>query len=427
MVDVASSSDEILYLNNTCLEGAVLDSSALQSAMQSQGAAWYDLVQERCPHLFAVAPVFISNSQLQEMCNVIAAVEEVVKLPGWQKSEASVPSQILSDFDSEHAALGVFYGYDFHLNNYGVHLIEVNTNAGGAFLNALLMESQRDAGLSGKTVAADNPEQTFVEMFRNEWQLERGDAQLHSIAIVDELVKEQYLYPELLLAKKLFEDAGVHVHIVDPSLLQVREKRMYVGEQKVDLIYSRLTDFGLQRYPHIYSAWKNHQVVLTPDPIHYQRYADKNRLTQLTDGEFLNRVGATQSTIDVLLSGVPETRLVHIDDAEQWWAERKQWFFKPVNGYGSKGTYRGANITHRVFGEIMKSNYVAQRMAAPGECMVCVDGVEEKTLKFDVRCYVYDGKIQLLAARIYQGQATNSRTPGGGFAVVRVVGQQTVE
>jgi hypothetical protein len=80
-----------------------------------------------------------------------------------------------------------------------------------------------------------------------------------------------------------------------------------------------------------------------------------------------------------------------------------------------------------VFDEILKSDYVAQRMAAPGECVVRVDGIEEKTLKFDVRCYVYDGQIQLVVARIYQGQATNSRTPGGGFAVVRVVGQQTVE
>jgi hypothetical protein len=39
-------------------------------------------------------------------------------------------------------------------------------------------------------------------------------------------------------------------------------------------------------------------------------------------------------------------------------------------------------------------------------------------LKYDVRCFVYAGKIQLLAARLYQGQTTNFRTPGGGFAPV---------
>ena len=39
-------------------------------------------------------------------------------------------------------------------------------------------------------------------------------------------------------------------------------------------------------------------------------------------------------------------------------------------------------------------------------------------LKLDVRNYVYDGSVQLLAARLYQGQTTNMRTPGGGFAPV---------
>ena len=39
-------------------------------------------------------------------------------------------------------------------------------------------------------------------------------------------------------------------------------------------------------------------------------------------------------------------------------------------------------------------------------------------LKFDVRNYVYDGAVQFITARLYQGQTTNFRTPGGGFAPV---------
>ena len=50
-----------------------------------------------------------------------------------------------------------------------------------------------------------------------------------------------------------------------------------------------------------------------------------------------------------------------------------------------------------------------------------LEGAEPQSLKFDVRCYVYDGHIQLVAARLYQGQTTNFRTPGGGFALVREV------
>ena len=36
----------------------------------------------------------------------------------------------------------------------------------------------------------------------------------------------------------------------------------------------------------------------------------------------------------------------------------------------------------------------------------------------DLRDYVYDGQVQWIAARLYQGQTTNFRTPGGGFAPV---------
>jgi hypothetical protein len=118
---------------------------------------------------------------------------------------------------------------------------------------------------------------------------------------------------------------------------------------------------------------------------------------------------------------VPQTKPVRAEDADQWWAGRKQWFFKPLSGYGGKGAYRGDKLTKRVFEEIMRSDYVAQRLVVPGERKVCIEGVEPQLLKFDVRCYVYDGHIQLIAARLYQGQTTNFRTPGGGFALVRVV------
>ena len=39
-------------------------------------------------------------------------------------------------------------------------------------------------------------------------------------------------------------------------------------------------------------------------------------------------------------------------------------------------------------------------------------------LKLDLRNYVYHGRVQLVSARLYQGQTTNFRTPGGGFAAV---------
>ena len=46
-----------------------------------------------------------------------------------------------------------------------------------------------------------------------------------------------------------------------------------------------------------------------------------------------------------------------------------------------------------------------------------VDGVEQD-FKVDLRNYVYRGAVQLVSARLYRGQTTNFRTPGGGFAAV---------
>ena len=40
------------------------------------------------------------------------------------------------------------------------------------------------------------------------------------------------------------------------------------------------------------------------------------------------------------------------------------------------------------------------------------------SFKLDVRNYVYDGMTQLMTARLFQGQTTNFRTAGGGFAPV---------
>jgi hypothetical protein len=429
----------------------MLDRAALQRAMQAQGEAWHDLVTERCPHLFAAYPVLITAAQMRQMREVIGAVERVVGLDGWMRgsplpnpdgttshstkpASGQVAGYLPQAGEGTNAApsahnhsLGVFFGYDFHLNSDGAHLIEINSNAGGGFLNVLLLGSQRDTGLPGKAAAVENIEQIFLEMFRNEWRLMHGDMPLSSIAIVDEQPEAQYLYPEFLLAKNLFERAGIAAHIVDPSALKARDGGLGLyfessgGEQKIDLVYNRLTDFSLQGYPVLRQAYLEGSVVLTPDPSHYARYADKRNLARLTDAAELRALGANEADIATLQAGIPQTRPVEAADRERWWAERKQWFFKPNSGYGSKGAYRGEKLTRRVFDEIMQGGYVAQKLAIPGERAVCLNDAEPVPLKYDVRCYVYDGQVQLVAARLYQGQTTNFRTPGGGFAPVRVV------
>ncbi len=388
-----------------------INAAALHQRMQAQGEDWYRQVLAGCPHLFADVPVFISSRQLQQMKDVIAAIGRAVNNDKCQVASGKPGTEKIDK------TLGVFYGYDFHLNAEGVHLIEINTNAGGALLNALLVQSQGDERWPGEGVAVS--ENAFMAMFRREWALQRGDAPLSCIAIVDQLPEQQYLYPEFVLAKSLFERNGLRALIVDPGELELRDDGVYVGGQQVDLVYNRLTDFSLASHPALRQAWLDGRVVLTPNPEHYARYADKRNLAQLTDAVQLQ--GASEADIATLQIGIPKTIVVHPELETMLWENRKGLFFKPNSGFGSRGAYRGEKLTKRVFGEIMQSDYVAQQMAAPGERRLD----EDSLLKYDVRCYVYDGEVQLIAARLYQGQTTNFRTPGGGFAPVRVITMQS--
>jgi len=153
----------------------------LNQHLLEQGGGFSRALSEQHDHLFADVALTISSEQLAQMQAVITAVEAVVR---------AGKSGVVS------SALGVFYGYDFHLNSEGAHLIEINSNAGGAFLNALLIDSQREFGLPSKALADEDLWQSFIAMFRHEWQLARGDAPLNTIAIVDESPSTQYLYPE---------------------------------------------------------------------------------------------------------------------------------------------------------------------------------------------------------------------------------------
>jgi hypothetical protein len=157
--------------------------------------------------------------------------------------------------------------------------------------------------------------------------------------------------------------------------------------------------------------------VITPHPQAHALYADKRNLALLGDAALLRELGASPQALEVLAHGVPRTVLVDASNAGDLWAGRKQWFFKPFAGFGGRAAYRGDKLTQKVWGEIVKGGYVAQAFVTPGERAIDA-ATADKPLKFDLRQYVYRGQVQWNAARLYQGQTTNFRTVGGGFAPV---------
>lgn len=69
----------------------------------------------------------------------------------------------------------------------------------------------------------------------------------------------------------------------------------------------------------------------------------------------------------LLADAVPTTVEVTPDNADDLWQRRRDLFFKPAGGYGSKAAYRGDKLTRGVWARIAAGGCVAQRFAPPGE------------------------------------------------------------
>jgi len=376
------------------------------------------------PHLFSSTVVFVAPAMAGFIADAVAAIERVIALPQYQ---AAALSRVPAIAQRAFGPAGVFMGYDFHLGPQGPRLIEINTNAGGALLTAALARAQRSCCEAMNWAFIPNAdletlEQRFVDMFVAEWRLQRGAAPMGSLAIVDDAPEAQYLAPEFELLQQLSRRHGIAASIADPKEFAWREGKLWHQGAVVDMVYNRLTDFYLAESGHraLRDAYAAGAVVLTPHPRAHALHADKRNLIALSDDATLAAWGVPAADRDLLEAVVPQTRMVTPARAAELWAERRQLFFKPVAGYGGKAAYRGDKLTRRVWGEIQAGDFVAQALVPPGERAIEVDGVQAG-LKFDVRAYTYAGRVLLLAARMYAGQTTNFRTPGGGFAPVVVV------
>jgi hypothetical protein len=410
-------------LNDNC-HCVSLDIHALQAALASAlgSPELVRLVQERCPYLFAARPVFISAEHTSRMEDVVRAVESVIALPAYREYVLSTAPAIARH--DPGGPQGVFLGYDFHLRGDDIGLIEINTNAGGAMLNAVMAQAHRACSLSTEQLATAAAagvifETRIVDMFREEWARARRGVPLKTIAIVDTNPSQQYLYAEFLLFQRLFERHAIQALVADPSELTVQDGVLMCGHVAIDLVYNRLTDFMLEEPSSaaIREAYLQNAIVLTPHPQAHALYADKRNLALLGDDSQLANMGVPDQVRTILRTHLLPTRIVARTDAEQLWSARRTLFFKPRAGYGSRAAYRGDKLTKRVWDEILNGDYVAQALMAPGERSIRGQH-NPASLKFDLRVYAYAGASQWIAARVYQGQTTNFRTPEGGFAPV---------
>ncbi len=419
---ITATTHEVERLNIDCLCRTV-DMGALNYALAREiGDPGFAAELSRThPALVSRQPVYLSAAHATRMREVIAAVEGVSQLPAYREAVLAHAPDI-ARFDP--GPIGVFMGYDFHLGPDGPRLIEINTNAGGALLNAYLAEAQRSCCREIEHLFPDRPSLAetsgrFVASFQAEWRRQRLGRPLTRIAIVDEAPESQFLYPEFRLFQRLFERHGMAAVIADPADLAWRGGVLTHNGQPIDLVYNRLTDFALSNpgSAALRESYLAGAVAVSPNPRAHALFADKRNLIWLTDRAALTGAGIDPLTIERLLGGIAGTEPVTTQLGDALWARRSQLFFKPARGHGSKAAYRGDKITKRVWADILDGDYVAQALVQPSSRGVSVDGARQQ-MKVDIRNYSYDGEVQLLAARLYQGQTTNMRTAGGGFAPV---------
>jgi len=394
-----------------------------QQLEQSLGDAGR-LVESR-PGLVSGSVVFVDPQDAHAMDRTARLVHRALSSRAYQgRVDASAPPIARVSHSTSAGVLGL----DFHLGAPVPQLIEINTNPGGLLVNLEFARAvtavcdcmtQPLAGLASGGILLDELPQLITGWFLSEWTAARPGEPLRTVAIVDDDPLNQYLYPEFLLYERLFEQAGWSTRICDAASLELRDSALQATGQRIDLVYNRLTDFYLAepRHAALREAHERGIAVVTPHPAAHAHWADKRLLAWLRDTSLLEAAGLDADDRAHLLQSIPPTEIVDGAAADELWRRRKELFFKPVDGYGSKAAYRGDKLTRSTFEHVLASRYVAQAVAPTSTRRVSVEGVESD-LRVDVRNYCSQGSTWLRAARLYRGQTTNFRTPGGGFAPI---------
>ena len=365
-------------------------------------------------HLFSRYALFVDRAALDAMGRVAAALFEVAENPRYRERVLQWAPDIATHYPG---SAGGVLGLDFHLTVDGPRLIEVNTNPGGLLLNAVLLDAVRSCAPAAWTTwtTATEAHSAAVAAWLDDARQQSGRAPSR-VAIVDSAPREQFLYPEFELYADAFREHGVDCVIRAPEDLRFGPEGLAYADGPIDMVYNRLTDFALEEASHadLRQAYLAGDVALTPHPRAHALFADKRNLAVLGDAALLGGFGVDAGLTALLAEVIPTTVEVVPGNRDALWAARNGYFFKPAAGFGSRGSYRGDKLTRRTWESMASATYIAQAFAPPS--MRSVHGGQ--SLKADVRCFASEAGVLLFAARLYQGQTTNMRTPGGGFAAV---------
>ena len=253
----------------------------------------------------AQAEIEIGAQDARRMDDVVTAVHAAASTAAYQDAALANAPEVARLAPQRVDSL--FAGFDFHLTGEGPKLIEINTNAGGAFYGALIDDMRWKHG-DAQARPMKYWSELFVRRLRHEWDLTARGA-LRTVAIVDDAPDEQFLRLEFRVMARMLRQAGIAALIVDPRALTYRDGLLRHGATAIDLVYNRLTSFALERDADraLREALMDGAVVVTPDPRNHALLGCKKNLIRLSDDAFLRAAGVSVHARDTLRLFVART------------------------------------------------------------------------------------------------------------------------
>ena len=229
-------------LNATCscltLDRALLTSALLQN---TGNTPVFDELFAGRSSLFSDHPVFLPRFRFQEMQAVVDVICDVAELDVYCAEVLSRAPAVAKVYPRPK---GAFMGFDFHITDDGPKLIEVNTNAGGAFLNAALAEAQRvccNATRPDLKLSSSQFEERVLAMFkapsgarRDQWASCAASRSSMSVPMTSSFI------PSFSLPGISSDATGSTLSSRIRRSLVVVGDRLLWRDQPVDLVYNRL-------------------------------------------------------------------------------------------------------------------------------------------------------------------------------------------
>ncbi|MDQ6974526.1 MAG: hypothetical protein Q9M10_06545, partial [Mariprofundaceae bacterium] len=318
--------------------------------------------------LAALQEVTISQADFDSMLEFSRRMIALKKNPRYT---ASIQTQLPDTADAMHEEASILMGFDFHLTDGKPQLIEINNNAGGLYIG--------DAGWMPQdhiSLWSEDLESRILSMFPVSWQ---------SIAIMDDDVTRQYMYPEMQAYATLLRQDKRQVFVVSPEDILLCDDGLYVENQRLDAIYNRHTDFYLDtpELQHIRKALMANQIKLNPHPRSYALLGHKERMADWwREGVLASCLSNEEVTL--IREIVPKIHLMRELDQDELWASRKQWVFKPAARHGGKGVVLGKAMSRKRFQALDIHDTVVQKFVPAST--VCHN---DSDYKFDVRLYMH--------------------------------------